>query len=157
MSVGLVRLLTHIFKFFLQYTPIECPDGHNSTTNINVNDAVNAVRSAMAHSLSVGHMLHWVLVLRASVSAFQVVFLTGPWTEAMPWRAQYHHKSQCWPGCGGCTSQIWTIFLSVGHILYWVLIMCASLSHFEEACLFLSTGLYRRTKSRARSRRRYLP
>ena len=41
-------------------------------------------RHKMAHSLSVGHMLYWVLVLRASFSAFQVFFsCSGLWDNAL--------------------------------------------------------------------------
>ena len=59
MSVGHAHLSTHIFKFFFLQLPLQqCPDGHNFTTNINVDEADNSVCPKMAHSLSVGHMLY---------------------------------------------------------------------------------------------------
>ena len=61
---------------------------------------------------------------------FQVFFLTGP-SVGTPWRAQSHHKSQRWPSCRGCASQNWTNLRSVGHILYWVLVLRASFSCFQ--------------------------
>ena len=97
--------------------------------------------------LSVGHV-------RLSLLAFQVFFCTGC-LAAMPWRAQSHRKSQRWPSYIGCKSQIWTNLLSVGRMLYWVLVMCASLSAFQGEFVAIS-GICRTIQSRDQFRHRSL-
>ena len=57
--------------------------------------------------MSAGHV-------RLSLSCFHF-FLAGSF-DTIWWRAQSRHKSQHWLSSFGCTLQIWTRLLSVGHV-----------------------------------------
>ena len=49
-------------------------------------------------------------------TCFQVFFFPGS-SVTTPWQAHSHHKSQRWPSCKFCMSQIRSKLLSVGHML----------------------------------------
>ena len=67
----------------------------------------------------------------------------------MPWRAQSRLKSQRWPSWTTCMPQVWLKLLSVGHVFYWVLVVCASFSAFQV--FFFLTGTSITTPCRAQS------
>ena len=111
--------LSLIFSFFSR----ECLNGHDPAANFDVDRAVIAVSPIMQHLLSVGLMFYWVLVLRASLSAFQEVMtvyvtISGLWVTpgmvAMRLLAPYRQKYQHWSILKRCKPQ--PLWISVGHL-----------------------------------------
>ena len=100
----------------------------------------------------------WVLASLMSVGhallshAFKFFSLTDP-SMRTPWRAQSRLKYQHWPICTGCMPQVWSKWLSVGHVFIEVWSCAPSLS-FSRGLFFLFIGTSQWTRSWARFRLR---
>ena len=115
MSVGWNASLHMISSFFFSQVPRrERLDGHTSTTNINVDEAHKTVCPKMAHLLSVGHKLYWVLVLCASLSAFQVFFYRWLTNNALTGTI---------PAQISTSTKLTALYAQKWHI-HWVLVIC---------------------------------
>ena len=118
-----------ITKFcFSQRPRFKWLGGIHPASNVNVDQADSAVcpkRECFIECWS--HALLSVGLARLSLMFSK--FFCAAVSITIPWRVQLRHKCQHWPSWHSCMPHVWFNLLSVGHMSYWVLALCASLSH----------------------------